>query len=340
MTGTASITALADHRLTIRSLLRRLRIFAFIPGLSVFCGCNAISKNGPNVETLTVPLATHSADTLAPGILHRAVPLSQDSGVDVIDISLAETRIRPRIETRGIAIVSGAVAADARTSEDWLSSGDNIVCVNGGYFGNSYSDDKKEILGLLVQRGRVRRSEPLIRVGHTMPRYVARAAFGIDRSGVPSIRWASTKTIGGVLHVLSYETPNPTVDTVPEVWNVTEAIGCGPLLVTQGRIKITDKEERLVNDWSRPRTFLALDRRNGRARHLIICVGSSMTYRDAAVFTENYFEHYDKTHVESAMCVDGGSSSQISYRSDGLVLSPMNPGVGVPDSIVLGKSQR
>ena len=64
-------------------------------------------------------------------------------------------------------------------------------------------------------------------------------------------------------------------------------------------------------------------------------VASGMTYRSLAAFLASYFPHYDKTPPGDAMCLDGGESTQLSYRAkDGTVQSPRETGVAVPDAVL------
>ena len=61
-----------------------------------------------------------------------------------------------------------------------------------------------------------------------------------------------------------------------------------------------------------------------------------MTYHDLAAFLAAYFPRCDKTRPGDAMCLDGGASTQLSYRlKDGSIQSPRETGITVPDAVLI-----
>jgi exopolysaccharide biosynthesis protein len=112
-------------------------------------------------------------------------------------------------------------------------------------------------------------------------------------------------------------------------------VGCGPTLIQAGKTVVTDRRERLASPGARPRTFVAYDGPPGRPTHFVLGVASALTFPDLAVFLQDYFTRYDATRAEAAMCLDGGASTQLSFRQGNAVQSPLATGVSVPDAVIL-----
>lgn len=269
-----------------------------------------------------------TADTLAPGIVHRAIPTGGDAGVDIVDVDLTRASARP-------AIVTGTVRqgyGPAYTPQDWLARTRALAAVNGGYFGREDGQGRKEFIGLLVRRGRVMHPAPSLTgqgSATLAPGRYVRSAFGLTHWGQPMIAWVSSQPFLAV-----YE--NPVIrHGRPRPWPVESAVGCGPTLIQHGQIVVTDRLERLASPGPRPRTFVAYDGPAGRPRHFILGIASNMTFSDLAAFLASYFSRYDGTPAEAAMCLDGGASTQMSYRLNQAVRSPLFTGVTVPDAVVI-----
>ena len=300
--------------------------------LCLLPGC---SPRTTAVHAAPLASATSGADTLAPGVVHRAIPLTADTGVDVIDVDLDRAKARWTIQTRGIQRANGRIVGQAWTPRDWLTRLGGLASVNGGYFGE-YEDaqGRKEFVGLLVQKGRVRHAAPPLH-GQGSPtvrrgQYV-RSAFGLTVEGMPDIAWAATDA-GRPQSLHTYAGPMSGPGTA---WRVAQAVGCGPTLISGGRIVVTQYQERLVSPGPRPRTFVAYDGVDGRPRHLLIGTASGTDFHALAAFLAAYFPRYDGAHAEAAMCLDGGASTQMTYRMNGALLSPRETGVTVPDALVL-----
>ena len=278
--------------------------------------------------------ATPSGDALAPGVIHRALPMADGGGVDVIDVDLNKADARLSVQTRGITRSGGAVVGQVYAPREWLTRTNALAAVNGGYFGGEDGQGRKEFVGLLIQKGRVRHvAPPLHGSGSATIRrgqYV-RSAFGVTADGTPSIVWAATEP-GQTQAIRTYGGP---MGRVGSSWHVAEAVGCGPTLIAGGKVVVTQYQERLVSPGPVPRTFVAYDDVGGRPRHLIFGIASGATFRDLAAFLAAYFLRYDSTPAQAAMCVDGGASTQLSYRLNGAVQSPRETGVTVPDALVL-----
>ncbi len=254
--------------------------------------------------------------------------------MDIVDIDLDHANAHLTIQTRGIVLVHGRVVGQAYTPRDWLTRLHGLAAVNGGYFGQEDAQERKEFVGLLVQKGRVRHAAPPL-LGHgsaTVARggYV-RSAFGLTGDGSPQIAWAATEA-GKPQGLRVFSSP---MGRRGAVWRIVNAVGCGPMLISEGKSVVTDYQERLVSPGPVPRTFVAYDSDGGRPRHLLLGMASGTDFHDLAALIAGYFPRYDGTTVEAAMCLDGGASTQMTYRLNGNLQSPRETGVTVPDAIVL-----
>ncbi len=293
-----------------------------MPLLLCLSGCAHQSITGPAASDAP------AADVLAPGVVHRAIPTGPGAGVDLVDVDLARSSARP-------AIVTGPVAhgmGPARTPEGWLTQTHALAATNGGYFGQEDGAGDKEFIGLLVRRGRVvRPAPPLTGQGSATlaPGRYVRSAFGVTRAGTPLIAWAATTPA-----LMSYDAPL-IAHRQPRPWTAWDAVGCGPTLIQNGKMIVTDRRERLASPGDRPRTFVAYDGLPGKPVHFVLGVALAMTFADLAAFLQAYFLRVDGTRARAAMCLDGGESTQLSYRLGNGIISPRQTGVTVPDAVVI-----
>ena len=306
-------------------------VLGSLGALCLVTGCAPRSVSVPNPPPAQAP----AADTLAPGVVHRAIPTTAGAGIDLIDIDLERSRCRLSLQTQGITLSQGRVVGAAFTPRDWLTRTHGLMAVNGGYFGGEDGAGRKEFVGLLVQKGRVRHAAPpLFGSGSATIRKGAyvRSAFGLKPEGTPSIVWAATAP-GRPQSLKSYAGPMRS-ESAP--WTVADAVGCGPTLIANGKIVVTQYQERLVSPGPVPRTFVAYDNgAGGRPKHLVVGIASGSDYAALAAFLSRYFPQYDKTQAEAAMCLDGGASTQMTYVVNGETQSPRETGVTVPDALVL-----
>ena len=296
----------------------------------VLPGCAPRTASAPNPPSSSAD----AADILAPGVVHRAIPTTAGAGIDLVDIDLTQSHCRLTLQTHGITLSNGRVVGQAYTPHDWLTRTQALMAVNGGYFGTEDAAGRKEFVGLLVQHERVRHAAPpLVGSGSTTirkGRYV-RSAFGLMLDGTPQIVWAATEP-SRPQSLQSYAGPMRR-ESAP--WPVADAVGCGPTLISQGRIVVTQYQERLVSPGPEPRTFVAYDSVNGRPKHLVVGIASGSDFAALAAFLSRYFPRYNASHAKAAMCLDGGASTQMTYSLNGAVQSPRETGVTVPDAVVL-----
>ncbi len=295
----------------------------------LFSGCAPRTASAPNPS----PPPAADADLLAPGVLHRTIPTRAGAGIDLVDIDLTQSHCRLTLQTRGITLSGGHVVGQAYTPHEWLTRTHGLLAVNGGYFGQEDPAGRKEFVGLLVQKGCVRHAAPPL-TGSGSPtirrgQYV-RSAFGLLPDGTPSITWAATDP-SNPQSVKAYAGPMLRREAV---WNAADAVGCGPTLISQSKIVVTQYQERLVSPGPEPRTFVAYDSSARQPRHLVVGIASGADFSELALFVSRYFPRYDHTRAEAAMCLDGGASTQMTYML-GATQSPRETGVTVPDALVL-----
>ena len=308
--------------------------FFLLTLLCLLPGCTPHPAHVAPTVSAETSAAGAATETLAPGVRHRAIPVG-DGGVDVVDVDLTRTQTRLTVQTEGITRAGGVVVGQAWTPHEWLSKTGALAAVNGGYFG-PYQDStsRKDFVGLLVQKGRVRHAAPpLYGAGSAAIKrgqYV-RSAFGLMADGTPSIVWAATDP-GSPQSLHIYDAP---MGQRGAVWPVWDAVGCGPTLISAGRVSVTQSSERLASPGARPRTFVAYDGSPGHPRHFVFGIASGMTFQTLAAFLHDYFPRYTQSAAQAAMCLDGGASTQLSYRLNRQVQSPMETGVTVPNALLL-----
>ncbi len=312
-------------------MLKAANLLATAALCAIVGGCTA-DKPG----LLDGVIVSASTETLAPGVVHAAVPVGT-GGMDIIDVDLTTSEYRPAILTDNVAVEGGHLVGNAYTPSDWLVRKSAIATINGGYFGKG-PDDRKELVGLVVEDGKAKQHAPPIHGkggSHVDAGLYVRSAFGVTATGEPQIVWASTPSKGGA-GVYAYTTP---IDPAGGYrWRVDSAVGCGPTLIRTGRKVVTDHEERLVNDIHTARTFVVYDEQGGKPAHFVMGIASQMTYADLADALVAYYGSVHKSEVHRAMCLDGGASTQLSYAKDGKVSSPRATMVTVPDAIGLIKA--
>jgi exopolysaccharide biosynthesis protein len=135
-----------------------------------------------------------------------------------------------------------------------------------------------------------------------------------------------------------YSTPlNPTRQ---QYWEVTSAVACGPRLIQGGKIKVSDRDERLAHAAAVARTFVGYSVENGKPRRLVLGVGMAMTFGEAAGFLDRYFRKYHGTGCAEAMCLDGGASSQLVYQEGSSYVEARQTLVTVPTAVVVEAGRR
>ncbi len=290
-------------------------------------GCARLSVIPRDPVTRAEPTEVRVADGVVYRTFSATDPIARGTDVWLVDIDLSRPGVEVRAAAHGLRRKDQPAFGDARTAAEWCAGTGAVAAVNGGYFGGG-SDERKEIVGLLVQRCAVVSGAP-VRRGARGP-YV-RSAFGVSPGGVPTICWASGKRGGAGLrrHV------EPTGTSQSTAWRPASAVGCGPRLVVDGENCVTDREERLVSKGRLSRTFVGYSTQRGRPVHLILAVGQRMEYSDAAAFVQAYFQRQHSTECAEAMCLDGGGSSQLAFIKGGAAHMPVSSLVTTPTAVVV-----
>jgi exopolysaccharide biosynthesis protein len=196
-----------------------------------------------------------------------------------------------------------------------------LVVVNGTFF--SFATNQN--LNMMVKNGRI--------VAHNITSIrgkgrdsllfykVSRSAIGIDRERMADVAWILTDTARS--YPLAFQqTPITRTDGLPtisptdslwlkgEKWKVRTAIGGGPALVHDGKVRITNNEERMFYGKARedlhPRTAMGYTHDNKliimvvEGRRTGVAEGASLSEL-AVLFTE--------LRAKEALNLDGGGSS-------------------------------
>jgi len=252
------------------------------------------------------------------------------ASVRLIDVELAHPRVRVEVAADEIALRQGRVTGRARTVPEWLEATGAVAGINGGFFGKSVSDDHKEIVGLLKREGRVRAAAPSYHSQRTGGRY-SRSAIGFTETGSPRMAWVTSRP-GDPQTLRSHPAPDFSGGGTP--WTVQQALACGPRLIRSGKTEITYRGERLASPGALPRTFLGYGG-SGKARRLVLCATDAMEFEDCARFLHDYFKRRHGVPCDEAMALDGGASTQASWREGSRVKSDFSYATTVPTAILV-----
>jgi hypothetical protein len=232
----------------------------------------------------------------------------------VLDLDLAAHGVHLQVAADSIERRQGGkVFGAAHTVQDWCMQHQAIAGINGGFFGAT-DGAAKQAEGLLVVDGKVFNTGRWIKSTRKPGESFVRCAFGLGSDGTPHIGWATCQPD---CEMLMYERPLSPAGS--RSFKVRSAVACGPRLIAAGKESISDTQERLVSSAALPRTFVAYDYDSAggtrRPRHFVMGIAMQMTYHDVAQFLQNYYRTQYKSVCAEAMCLDGGSSSQLVYRA-------------------------
>lgn len=225
-------------------------------------------------------------------------------------------------------------------------SGIVFACLNGGFFGGNQSYS-------LVKYNTV--LSPNIKLvnrnfnGSTLPYYPTRAAFGINSTGTPNVAWIYN--IGPTNEkIFQYPTPSPnslglSPQSIPDEnfpaggsdWQITNAIGGSPVLLKEGMIRITDKEEliEINNTISRPRSAIGHTKDN--LVILLAVEGDNAANGYPGINLLDLAEFLKNLGCTNAINLDGGGSSSFIINNRATI-RPGDNGVERPvPSVVLIK---
>ncbi len=161
------------------------------------------------------------------------------------------------------------VSSTTKKPSEFFSQESGVVyaCLNGGFFGGGQSYSLVKYNSVLAPNIKsVNRSFN----GASVAYYPTRAAFGISSTGAPSVAWIyHIGTTNERIYEYAFPSPNQLgspPQAIPDEnfpsagkeWKVIQAIGGSPVLMKNGEINITDKEELIDinNTSSRPRSAI------------------------------------------------------------------------------------
>ncbi|MFN3596727.1 MAG: phosphodiester glycosidase family protein [Rubricoccaceae bacterium] len=194
-----------------------------------------------------------------------------------------------------------------------------LLTVNGGYFGGGQSVSVVVEGGQLLSPGLF----AVPRDGQTF--YPTRGAFGLRPDRSPDVAWVYPTDAG----LYAYPVPNANREGAPQPrptpsfpaggapWGVRTAIGGGPVLVENGRVRVTWTEEvffggsGIDTTSTRARTVAGYDAQ-GRLLLLVVRESRGMTLREAAL-------EMIRLGAVEAVNLDGGGSSGLIAGSQTLV---------------------
>jgi hypothetical protein len=162
-----------------------------------------------------------------------------------------------------------------------------ILAINGGYFSDTTS------VSILISDGEVVSPGP--------SRESPRGAFGMVR-GEPEIVWANAKS-----RTFPYIYDLPQLSKNKKLWNPSQAVGGGPVLVKKGKINVTSKEEGFGGSHLQrhPRTAIGYKDKNT----LLLMVVDGRQQASAGVTLPELAELMLGIGAIDALNLDGGGSS-------------------------------
>jgi hypothetical protein len=222
------------------------------------------------------------------------------------------------IDERDSGITTRILQSDDRTDNretvGSFAQGSGVcVAVNGGYFSMDVTPARHA--GLLVTNGRLRSPATRRVVRNSIPYEVARAALGFSEGGDIQITWASTRNDS----VFSWSRPPRHREGEPappldydeaEPWRVTDAIGAGPMLVADGRIRITTDEEVFFGS-SIPNTHPRTAAGRTRDGSLILLVVDGRQPESRGVNLQELAQIMLDLGAVDALNLDGGGSATL-----------------------------
>jgi Phosphodiester glycosidase len=254
--------------------------------------------------------------------------------VHLIDADLRTSGVTVRVHARRPSSREwGWSVGDALRLSDWCRATGAIAGVNGGFFGAEVSPGRKEVIGLLKVDGVTYARAPVYRSHADRSITYAHSTFGVLDGRLPLVGWVvSDPRSRARLRAF----PHPEGLSAGRLWQPDDALSGGPRLIHEGRRFVAASDERLCSVGALPRTFLGYSQGNdGKGARLVLVTASAMTYREAANFLLEYFRERHGSACEEAMCLDGGPSSQLAYRSGTQVLTAHAETVTVPTCILI-----
>lgn len=174
------------------------------------------------------------------------------------------------------------------TTKETYEKSQGILAINGGYFAATSS------VSLIVEDGETIAPGP--------SEEFTRGAFGMHR-GRPQIVWANS----GIEEGVPYKFEFPDVNSASEKWEVSQAVGGGPVLVKNGKLRVSSKEEAFGGSHliRHPRTAIGYKDKNT----LLMMLVDGRQDASAGVTLPELGRLMLQIGAKEALNLDGGGSS-------------------------------
>jgi hypothetical protein len=259
------------------------------------------------------------------------------TGVHLIDIDLRTPGVSVRVHARNPSRKEwGWAVGDALDVAEWCQLTGAIAGVNGGFFGAEVSPGRKEVIGLLQIDGKTFARAPLYRSRTDRSVTYSHSTFGVADGRVPLVDWV-TSDPRSPSRLRAHPAPSELREA--RRWWSDDGLSGGPRLIHRGQLFVAAADERLASVGALPRTFLGYSRAKCTNR-LVMATATAMTYHEAAGFLMQYFRERYGVACTEAMCLDGGDSSQLAYRSGGQVTTAYSNTVSVPTCVLVHDQYR
>ena len=199
-----------------------------------------------------------------------------------------------------------------------MAENQSTVLINGGFF---ISDNKPMMhVGLLKTDGIL--NEP---ASHTVIKdstryYTNRGAFGVKSDGTVDISWCSTNNDS----IFAWSNPFPNKPGAPhknlnylnsKYWDVYEALHAGPVLIKDGKIRVSIEEEVFFSSpvaGVQPRSAVGYTNDN----YLILIVIDGRQVNSRGVYLEELAIIMKNLGCINALNLDGGGSSVLLVKDE------------------------
>ena len=186
------------------------------------------------------------------------------------------------------------------------------VVINGGYFARGQKPMRH--IGLLKSKNILIESASNSVFRDDIRYNVNRGAFGVLKDNSVDISWASTRNDS----IFSWSFPFSNRPGKPasvnysfsEYWDVKEAVHAGPILIRNGKIKVSTEQEVFFNtpvDGVQPRSAIGY-KRNG---DVIMMVVDGRQVDSRGVYLKELAMLLSQFDCEEAVNLDGGGSSSL-----------------------------
>ena len=173
------------------------------------------------------------------------------------------------------------------TTLETYQNNNAILAINGGYFTSDAS------VSLIIEDGEV------VSKGNQK---APRGAFGLE-NGKPEVTWTTTSSNGDFVFKLNAINEKGSA----EIWLASQAVGGGPVLVKNGKIRVFNKEEGFGKDHAirHPRSAIGY-----KDKHtIVILVVDGRQEASAGVTLQELAKMMQQLGTKAAVNLDGGGSS-------------------------------